>query len=167
LRRRVSDVGFLVGIGVVAVAIGALAIAYGPDESVAAMGMGSNQSASELAVPDRTEMITIGDQFQFSPDAVTVNKGDTVAFVITNNADVEHEFVIGDEKVQAQHEQQMAAGSESMNDMGATPYAVDIPAHSTATLVYTFDQTGNLIMGCHVPGHYAGGMRGTITVQSN
>ena len=42
--------------------------------------------------------------------------------------------------------------------------AVDAPAHSTVTLVYTFDKAGTTIVGCHVPGHYAAGMRGTITI---
>jgi len=59
----------------------------------------------------------------------------------------------------------MALGTESMNAMETTPYAVDVPAHATVTLVYTFDHEGTLIIGCHVPGHYAAGMRGTITVQ--
>jgi uncharacterized cupredoxin-like copper-binding protein len=30
--------------------------------------------------------------------------------------------------------------------------------------VYTFDQPGLLEFGCHVSGHYAAGMLGTITV---
>jgi len=45
-----------------------------------------------------------------------------------------------------------------------TAYAVQIPAGQTATLVYTFSKPGTLIYGCHVSGHYAAGMRGTITV---
>jgi uncharacterized cupredoxin-like copper-binding protein len=42
---------------------------------------------------------------------------------------------------------------------------VDLPAGSSARrLVYTFDQPGTLEYGCHVPGHYPAGMRGTIVV---
>jgi uncharacterized cupredoxin-like copper-binding protein len=44
------------------------------------------------------------------------------------------------------------------------PNAVDVPAGGTARLVYTFDQPGMLEYGCHVPGHYAAGMLGTVTV---
>jgi uncharacterized cupredoxin-like copper-binding protein len=29
---------------------------------------------------------------------------------------------------------------------------------------WTFEDPGDLIFGCHVPGHYAYGMRGTVTV---
>jgi len=42
---------------------------------------------------------------------------------------------------------------------------VNVPAGQSATLVYTFNNPGTLIYGCHVPGHYLAGMRGTITVE--
>ena len=45
------------------------------------------------------------------------------------------------------------------------PGAVNVPAGRAARLVYTFDQPGTLEYGCHVPGHYAAGMRGTITIK--
>jgi uncharacterized cupredoxin-like copper-binding protein len=70
-----------------------------------------------------------------------------------------HEFVIGDARVQQAHESEMSAGR-----MGGEPNAVDVPAGRTVRLVYTFEQPGTLEIGCHVPGHYAAGMRGTITI---
>jgi uncharacterized cupredoxin-like copper-binding protein len=165
LRERVANWGYLIGIGILAIAIGVVAIKYVPDGGEA-MGMGSSDgSAAEMALPDRTIPVQVTSDFRFAPDAVTVPQGETVAFVVTNDTDVEHEFVIGDEAVQAEHETEMADGTESMTEMGDKPYAIDVPAHSTVTLVYTFDEAGELIMGCHVPGHYAAGMRGTITVQ--
>jgi uncharacterized cupredoxin-like copper-binding protein len=44
------------------------------------------------------------------------------------------------------------------------PNGVEVPAGGSARLVYTFDQLGTLEYGCHVPGHYAAGMLGTVTV---
>ena len=41
---------------------------------------------------------------------------------------------------------------------------IDVSAGQTVRLVYTFEQAGALEYGCHVAGHYAAGMRGTITV---
>ena len=38
-----------------------------------------------------------------------------------------------------------------------------LPAGPLA-LVYTFDNPATLEYGCHVPGHYAAGMRGTISI---
>jgi len=163
LRQRISDVGYLVGVGAIAIAIGAVAIVYGPDQNSGAMAMTNGGSAAAArAVPDRTVLITVTDQLRFVPDAVTVAQGDTVAFVITNQGAIHHEFVIGNASVQAEHEAAMAAG---MDAMGRDTNSVDVPAHQTVTLVYTFSRAGDLIMGCHVPGHYAGGTHGTITVQ--
>jgi P-type Cu+ transporter len=168
LQRRVADVGYLIGIAAVAIAVGVLAIVYGPEQSNTAMGMTVGQSAAVLARPNKTISVQIADAFRFSPDAITVTKGDTVAFVISNDSAVAHEFVIGDEQVQAEHEQEMVTGAETMDSSnGGKPDAVEVPAHATVTLVYTFDTAGSLIMGCHVPGHYAAGMRGTITVMSS
>jgi Cu+-exporting ATPase len=164
LRRRIVEVGYLAGIGILAIAIGALAIIYAPDESSAEMGMGGSADAAALAVPDRTIQIETTNQLRFSPDQITVRKGETVAFVITNSGDLPHEFVIGDEAVQAEHEAEMATGEEDMNAMGDKPYAVDVPAGETVTLVYTFDEEGTTLIGCHVPGHYGAGMKGTIVV---
>ena len=87
-----------------------------------------------------------------------------MAFVVTNPGSVAHDFVIGDEAVQLAHERQMASGAS--DDM-ASGSSIEVPAGTTATLVYTFDQLGTLIFGSHVPGHYADGMRGTITVTSS
>jgi uncharacterized cupredoxin-like copper-binding protein len=165
LRRRIVEVGYLAGIGLIAIAIGALAIIYAPGESSAEMGMRGDTAAAALAVPDRTVQIETTDQLRFSPDQITVRKGDTVAFVITNSGNLPHEFVIGDEAVQAEHEAEMASGEDDMGAMGDKPYAVDVPAGETVTLVYTFDEAGTTLIGCHVPGHYGAGMKGTVTVE--
>jgi uncharacterized cupredoxin-like copper-binding protein len=165
LRRRIVEVGYLAGIGILAIAIGALAIIYAPDESSAEMSMSGSADAAALAVPDRTIQIETTDQLRFSPDQINVRKGETVAFVIINSGNLPHEFVIGDEAVQAEHEAEMASGKEDMNEMGDKPYAVDVPAGDTVTLVYTFDEEGTTLIGCHVPGHYGAGMKGTITVE--
>ena len=167
LRGRLADAGYLAGIGVLAMAIGALAIAFGPDDEAEGMGMGSSDpgAASELALPDRTVRVDATDQLRFSPDALTVEEGETVAFVVTNTGVVPHELVIGDEAVQDEHEQEMAGGEEeSMEEMGDAPYAVDVPPGETVTLVYTFEEAGTILFGCHVPGHYPAGMRGVVTV---
>jgi uncharacterized cupredoxin-like copper-binding protein len=168
-RSRVAEYAYLVGIALVALAIGVLAIVYGPDQNAQGMAMSKTTSAqaAQLALPDRTIQIATTDQFRFTPSDITVREGETVAFVITNTSNAPHEFVIGDEAVQHAHEEEMAAGDEGMdNDMvDGQPYAVDVAPGETATLVYTFGKPGTVLIGCHVPGHYAAGMTGTITIE--
>lgn len=105
--------------------------------------------------------IVANDSLRFAPDHVTVRTGETVTFRVTNTGRSPHEFVLGDEAAQQRHEDAMTHGDMSM-DMMAN--AVDLPAGGTATLTYRFAEAGTVIYGCHVAGHYAAGMRGTVTV---
>ena len=38
------------------------------------------------------------------------------------------------------------------------------PPGETIVTTVTFPSTGSLLFGCHLPGHYAYGMRGMITI---
>ena len=39
-----------------------------------------------------------------------------------------------------------------------------VEAGETEEMTWTFDREGTVIAGCHVPGHYAAGMRAEIVV---
>jgi uncharacterized cupredoxin-like copper-binding protein len=94
---------------------------------------------------------------RFDPGTVDVRRGETVRFVIANADPIDHEFIVGDEAVQNAHE----LGTESYHP--PRPGEVTIPAGETVETTYTFDG-GNLIIGCHLPGHYDYGMRGLVVV---
>jgi Cu+-exporting ATPase len=161
LRARLGEYSYLAGIAVLALSVGVAALALAA--RTGGMPMGATSALQSSPVPDRTITLTVNDQLRFAPGVVTARVGETIAFRVTNTGAVAHELVIGDESIQQTHELDMAAGGMAMaND---TSYAIDVPAGQTATMVYTFDKPGRLIYGCHVPGHYAVGMRGTITVQ--
>jgi uncharacterized cupredoxin-like copper-binding protein len=91
---------------------------------------------------------------RFIPAHVTVRRGTTVRFVITNTDPIDHEFILGDEAVQRRHE----TGTEPKH--GTVPGEVSVAAGTTAETTYTFSRPGLLLIGCHAPGHYAYGMRG-------
>ncbi len=167
IRSRVGEYAYLVGIAIVALVIGAAALAFTRGDASAAMSQpmtSASAAPGPLRQPDHTVLLSTTDQLRFTSDSVTVHAGDTVAFVVTNAGTVAHDFVIGDESVQQAHERQMAAGAS--DDM-AGGSSIDLPSATTTTLVYTFDRPGTLLFACHVPGHYAAGMLGTITVTSS
>ena len=166
VRQKVGEWAYLVGVGIIGIAVGVAAIVFVPEESSADMSMGQPSAAAlnALALPDRTIQIEATDDLRFTPGEIEVERGTTIAFVIHNGSAADHEFVIGTEEVQQEHELEMSTGEEVMDEMGDKPYAVNIPAGETRTLVYTFDETGTLFYGCHIPGHYPAGMKGTITI---
>jgi len=105
----------------------------------------------------RTVGVTI-HYSRFDPSTLSFDPGTTVRFEIRNTDPIDHEFILGDEEVQAIHER----GTEAHH--GARPGEISIPAGTTRITTYTFAEAGRLIFGCHLPGHYAYGMRGTVTV---
>ncbi|HET9249092.1 MAG TPA: plastocyanin/azurin family copper-binding protein [Actinomycetota bacterium] len=93
----------------------------------------------------------------FSTGAIDVEPGQTVRFVVTNRDPIDHEFIIGDRVVQFAHER----GTEAFHP--PRPGEITIPAGETVTTTFTFGER-DLLFGCHLPGHYAYGMRGTMEV---
>ena len=95
----------------------------------------------------------------FAPDSLDVDPGESVRFVIRNTDPIDHEFILGDEHVQLVHEE----GTEAHH--APRPGEVSVPAGETVVTTYTFPENpGELIFGCHLPGHYDFGMRGTVTI---
>ena len=95
----------------------------------------------------------------FAPDSIDVEPGETVRFVIQNTDPIDHEFILGDEDVQLAHER----GTEAHH--APRPGEVSVPAGETVVTTYKFPDTpGELIFGCHLPGHYDFGMRGIVTI---
>ena len=109
------------------------------------------------APPPLVQHVTI-HWSRFHPATFDFPAGTTVRFVIHNTDPIDHEFILGDARVQEIHE----LGTEAHHP--PRPGEMSVPAGTTRTTIYTFRQPGALIFGCHLPGHYSYGMHGTVTV---
>jgi uncharacterized cupredoxin-like copper-binding protein len=108
------------------------------------------------------DSVAIGiEHSRFAPARFSFKAGETVRFVLTNNDPIDHEFILGDKAVQKRHEV-----GRDRHHHGEVPGEVSVPAGETRTTTYTFSEAGTLIIGCHLPGHFAYGMRGTVRVTS-
>jgi len=94
----------------------------------------------------------------YEPAAVTVPVGVPVTFVITNTDPIDHEWIVGDAATHERHR----TGTEPVHD--ARPTEVTIPARSEKRTTVTFAATGSQQFICHLPGHEAYGMIGTVTI---
>jgi uncharacterized cupredoxin-like copper-binding protein len=109
----------------------------------------------------------IAEDIRFEPAAITVRVGETIAFEIVNQGQLEHEFVLADATAQAEHEKEMQEMARAMPGMSMDhrdPNAVSVKAGETKTLPWVFTKAGTLQYGCHVPGHFQAGMVGQVTV---
>ena len=120
------------------------------------LGMLVGCSGSTGASKDRV-VVTIRHS-EFRPENMTFPEGSTVTFIVRNTDPIDHEFILGDKEVQLIHEH----GTEKHH--GARPGEISIPAGEERMTTYTFTDQGTLIYGCHLPGHYAYGMKGTVAV---
>ena len=111
----------------------------------------------------RTVAVTI-HYSHFSPASLTVAAGETVRFSIANRDPIDHEFILGDLAVQKREE----AGTDLVHD-GTVPGMVSAPAGRTVSTVVSFPKhpaERSLVYACHLPGHYAYGMRGVLNIAS-
>ena len=127
--------------------------------ALALLGAATAACGAAVAAPSpRTVHMTV--HFSgFEPGDVAVRPGETVRFVLENTDPIDHEFILGDERVQLVHEE----GTEAHH--APRPGEVSVPAGETVVTSYTFpERPGELLFGCHLPGHYDFGMRGTVAI---
>jgi uncharacterized cupredoxin-like copper-binding protein len=111
--------------------------------------------------PERTVVVTMHHS-RFQPANLAVEPGQRVRFVLRNTDPIDHEFILGDAAVQARHEQ-----GRQRHHHGDVPGERSVAAGQEAATTYAFPAGlagRTLEFACHLPGHYAYGMHGTVRV---
>ena len=118
----------------------------------------------------------VARDYTFSPPIVDLVPGETVVFHVINGGLEPHEAVIGDARVQDAWE--AAEANVPPSRPGTTP-AISVPpglnglrirvasgerVDVTWTVPGDAATVGSLIVGCHVPGHWAKGMQVPVRV---
>lgn len=115
-----------------------------------ACGAASARGATEVVLDVRWSA--------FSESVVRVPRRVPVRFVVHNADPIDHELIVGDLGLQERHEK----GTEPAH--GDRPGEVTAPAGETVSTTVTFADAGTAYFACHLPGHYAYGMRGIVRV---
>jgi uncharacterized cupredoxin-like copper-binding protein len=97
---------------------------------------------------------------RFSPATVIVQPGVPTTFVVHNTDPIGHELIIGDDAVQLRHE----LGTEAHHP--PRPGEISIAGDSVGVTTFVAPASGRVPFACHVPGHFAYGMRGVLVVRS-
>lgn len=146
-----------------AVALVAAACSSGSGSSAPPAQTGSASSAATTGAPSSPSTrieVQLTDALRIEPATITVPAGVPVTFVVTNAGAIEHEFYLGDQTAQDKYEQEMQSGGM----VHESPNGISLAAGETKELTYTFKEPGETLAGCHVAGHYPGGMKATIEV---
>lgn len=110
----------------------------------------------------RTLRVGMNDKMRFSPESITVKRGETVRFVVHNDGQVLHEMVIGTPDALKEH-------AELMKKFPTMEHADANMAHvkpgRSGEIVWQFTQAGHFEYACLQPGHFEAGMVGKVVVK--
>lgn len=118
----------------------------------------SGCASAAAAEPPREVTITFRYS-RFTPTVITVPAGVPVTLTLRNDDPIGHEWIVGAPDVHAAHR----LGTEPYHHGRATE--VTVPPFATRSTTITL-QPGSFAFICHLPGHEAYGMKGTLTVQA-
>jgi uncharacterized cupredoxin-like copper-binding protein len=110
----------------------------------------------------RTISIVMSDEMRFSPETVTVKRGETIRFVVKNHGQLRHEMTLGTMDELVEHAKVMEQHPDMEHD---DPNAVTVEPGQSKTILWTFTKAGSFDYGCLVPGHMPAGMKGRIIVR--
>lgn len=115
---------------------------------------------STAAIPGvRNVVVEVDDARRIVPANWQAKQGETVRLIVVNTGQVRHQLVVGRAQELAAHAESMSASGQHGHDNSVT-----VEPGQASTLLYTFDQAGEWGIACLEPGHYAGGMKGSVEV---
>jgi uncharacterized cupredoxin-like copper-binding protein len=135
------------------------------DRAVAALGLGLAAALGGVVVAGAMarghEPLVVEVRIHYShfePSSVTVPADRPVTFVLVNSDPIDHEWIVGDAATHLRHR----TGTEPYH--AARPTEITIPAGTERRTTLTFEAPATLQYICHLPGHEAYGMVGTVTI---
>jgi len=118
--------------------------------AAAASGSGTENSPTTVEITMRYS--------HFEPASVVVPAGVPITFVLRNDDPIDHEWIVATPEVHARHR----TSTELVHGDLSTEIPVD--AGTVRATTVTFDEPGTLAFICHLPGHEAYGMTGSVTI---
>jgi plastocyanin len=149
--NRVCCPALLAAIGVpLLLAVGALALITAHTDAGA---------APDVLGPGAVTVQVDVERSRFEPARVHVRPHTEVRFVVVNRDPIRHELIVGDDELHARHEN----GSEAAHP--PRPGEVTVDPGRTGSTTATFHEPGVVLYACHLPGHFAYGMKGKVIVE--
>jgi uncharacterized cupredoxin-like copper-binding protein len=115
--------------------------------------------------PARVVQVTMGEtngKMVFVPAKVEVRKGEQIKFVLRNNGELDHEFILATTAENLRHGEAMTTNSDMEHD---DPNGKRLAPRKADEIVWKFTKTGEFEYSCLIPGHREAGMVGTVVVK--
>ena len=135
----------------------------------------------KLSEVSRTIEIKMYDNY-YEPNSITVKKGETIKFIITNLGEMVHEYNIGTKEMHIKHQPEMQKlidheiisfdkiDMKKMKEMSKKDHSLGhshsnsimLEPQAKGEIIWKFSNDITLEMACNIPGHYESGMVGKI-----
>ena len=141
------------------------AFAHGDERNKGAAESQQNDHTAMLGEPakvSRTVNVQMSDAMRFRPAKITVKRGETIRFALSNSGKVKHEMVLGTIKELKEHAAMMQKFPEMEH---ADANMASVEPGKTGELVWQFTKTGTFDFACLQPGHFEAGMVGKVVVR--
>ena len=115
--------------------------------------------------PAKIVQVTMGEldgKMLFVPVRLEIKKGDQIKFVLQNNGELQHEFVLASAADNLKHAEEMKQNPNMSHD---DPNGKQLAPKKTSEIVWKFTKAGEFEYACLIPGHREAGMTGTIVVK--
>jgi len=98
----------------------------------------------------------------YVPAQVEIREGETIKFVIYNNGELDHEFVLASTEENLEHAEMMMKNPKMRH---ADPNATRVAPKQTSEIIWKFTNAGQFEFACLIPGHRDAEMFGTVDVK--
>lgn len=101
-------------------------------------------------------------KMMFVPDRIEIRKGEQIKFVLRNDGELAHEFVLATKNENIKHAALMQKFPDMEHD---DPNAKKLEPKNKGEFIWRFTKRGTFEYGCMIPGHREAGMFGIIVVK--
>lgn len=121
--------------------------------------------AGDPRKPARVVQVTMTEtngKMVFVPEKLDVKKGEQVKFVLRNNGELDHEFILATTAENLKHAEAMTKNPDMEHD---DPNGKRLAPKKTGEILWKFSKAGEFEYACLIPGHREAGMVGKVVVK--
>jgi uncharacterized cupredoxin-like copper-binding protein len=97
----------------------------------------------------------------YVPDRIEVTRGEQIKFILKNEGELDHEFMLDTASHNQKHAEAMQKNPEMEHD---DPNGRQLTSKTSTELLWRFTKAGTFEFACLHPGHYEAGMKGVVVV---
>jgi uncharacterized cupredoxin-like copper-binding protein len=128
----------------------------------AAFSAGEPGDPKKSARTIKVRMLEGSGKMSFEPALIQVRRGEQIRFVVQNDGEEDHEFILATIEENRKHGELMKKFPEMEHD---DPNAKRVLPYANKELLWKFTKRGEFEFACLIPGHYEKGMFGKVIVK--